>query len=114
MNAEEILAAARAHFDRLRGQSIEVPEWGLAGDKAATFDPPTLKVRQLIQHQAGKSDARLSALTVIHCLKDKDGKRIFQNDAPTLASFETGMDPVVIARVANRILSTSPELDLGN
>lgn len=114
MNPDDIIAAARAHFDRLRGQSIEVPEWGLSGEKAATFDPPTLKVRQLVQHQAGKSDARLSALIVIHCLKSKDGKKIFVNDAPTLAAFETGMDPVVIGRVANRILSTSPETDLGN
>lgn len=114
MNAEQILETARAHFDRLRGQSIEVPEWGLDGDKAATFDPPTLRIRQLIQHQAGKSDARLSALTVIHCLKDRDGKRIFQNDAPTMAAFETQLDPVVIGRVAGRILHSSPETDLGN
>jgi hypothetical protein len=114
MNADQILDAARAHFDRLRGQTVEVPEWGLTGESAATYDPPTLKIRQLIQHQAGKSDARLSALTVIHCLKGKDGKRIFANDAPTLAAFETAMDPAVIGRVAGRILSGSTDSDLGN
>jgi len=114
MNAEQILAAARAHFDKLRGQQIEVPEWGLDGDNAARFDPPTLKIRQLIQQQAGKSNSRQMALTVIHTLRTADGKPMFQNDAPTLAAMETAMDPAVIARIAEKVLGVSSETALGN
>lgn len=114
MNAEQILETARAHFDRMRGREIEVPEWGMAGDNAATYDPPTLKVRQMIQSQAGKSEARQMALTVIHCLKGKDGKAVFKNDAPTLAAMESQVDPAVIARTAQKILGLTPETDLGN
>lgn len=114
MNAEKILETARAHFDKMRDQTVDVPEWGLTGDAAGRFDPPTLRVRQMIQHQAAKSEARQMALTVIHCLKDAEGGKIFKNDAPTLAAFESQMDPAVIARVAQRILGLTAEGDLGN
>lgn len=114
MNAEKILETARAHFDKMRGQTVEVPEWGMEGDDAARFDPPTLRVRQMIQHQAGKSEARQTALTVVHCLKNADGEKIFKNDAVTMATFESQMDPAVIARVAQKILGLTGETDLGN
>lgn len=114
MNAEQILETARAHFDKMRGQSVEVPEWGMVGDDAARFDPPTLRTRQMIQHQAGKSEARQMALTVVHCLKNAAGEKLFKNDAPTLATLESQVDPAVIARIAQRILGLSPEADLGN
>lgn len=114
MNAEQILETARAHFDNLRGQTVEVPEWGLIGDAAARYDPPSLRRRQAIQSQAGKSEARQMALTVVHCLKGADGEPIFKNDAPTLAVLETKVDPAVVARVASKILGVSSETDLGN
>lgn len=114
MNADAILDAARAHFDNMRGQVIEVPEWGMTGDAAARYDPPSLRRRQAIQSQAQKSEARMMALTVIHCLKDAEGAPIFKNDAPTLATLETKVDPAVVARVATKILGVSGEADLGN
>jgi hypothetical protein len=111
-----ILDAARAHFDKMRGQEIEIPEW--AGEHSDTlvayFDPPTLRVRQMIQHRAGKSEARQMALTVLLCLKNKDGKLIFKDDAPTLATLESGVDPKVVARIAQKILGLTDEEDLGN
>lgn len=114
MNSDDILGKARAHFDKLRGRQVEVPEWDLVGDNAATYDPPTLRVRQLIQHQAGKSDARQMALVLIHCLKDKDGVALFKNDAPTLAALENQVDPAVVARIAGKVLALSDETALGN
>lgn len=112
--ANPILDQARAHFDKLRGQEIEIPEWGLTGENAARFDPPTLRQRQMIQHRAGKSESRQFALTVIMCLKGADGKPIFKDDAPTLGALEAEVDPAVIARVVTRILAVSSEADLGN
>lgn len=114
MNADQILDAARAHFDKQRAQKIEVPEWDMVGDNAATFDPPSLRRRQQIQHLAGKSEARQLALAVILCVKNKDGAMLFQNDAPTLAALENQVDPAVLARIAKRVLGLSEESDLGN
>ena len=34
--------------------------------------------------------------------------------APTLATFESEIDPAVVARIATRILGLTPEADLGN
>lgn len=109
-----ILDKARAHFDNMRGQTIEIPEWGMVGEDAATFDPPTLRVRQVIQHRAGKSESRQFATTVILCLKDADGKPVFKDDAPTLAALEAEVDPQIVSRIFNRILTVSSDTALGN
>ncbi|AKU43255.1 tail assembly chaperone [Rhodobacter phage RcCronus] len=114
MNAENILETARAHFDKMRGQTVEIPEWGMVGEDAARFDPPTLRVRQRIQSRAGKSEARQMALVVILCLKDKGGKPLFADDAPTLAAMEAEVDPAVVARAAQKVLNLTSETDLGN
>jgi len=114
-DSEAILSVARAHFDKMRGQEIEIPEWGNDdGPLVAYFDPPTLRVRQNIQRRAGKSEARQMALTALICLKDKDGKAMFTDDAETLATIEAHVDPKVVARISQKILGLTPETDLGN
>ncbi len=111
----DILAAARGHFDRLRRQTVEVPEWGTDGEPAVLhFDPPTLRQRQNLQHRGNKNGARTLALAVIMWAKDADGKPVFKDDALTLAAFENEMDPAVIARVAGKMLGVSEADDLGN
>jgi hypothetical protein len=111
----DILAAARAHYDRLRGQTVEVPEWGTEGVPAVVhFDPPTLRARQALQHRANKSESRLMAFAVILWAKTADGTRMFKDDALTLAAFENDIDPAIIARVAGRMLGISSEDALGN
>lgn len=113
--ASAILDLARAHFDKMRGQSITIPEWGDEnGPLVACYDPPTLRVRQMITHRATRLESRQMALTVILCLKGQDGKPIFKDDAPTLAALEGQVDPKVVARVAQVILQVSGETDLGN
>lgn len=113
--SETILERARAHFDAMRGQEIDIPEWGGAdGPLLARFDPPTLSTRQRIQTRAGKSEARLCALVVIVCLKDVDGKPLFKDDAATLADLMSKVDPAVVARISARILHNSSADDLGN
>lgn len=112
---DDILTLARAHFDKMRGQTIEVPEWGDdSGPLVAHYDPPTLRVRQAITHRAGKLESRQMALTVILCLKGADGKPVFRDDAPTLAALEGQVDPKVVARVAQVILQVIADTDLGN
>lgn len=114
-DSNAILDLARAHFDNMRGQEIEIPEWGDDnGPLVAYYDPPTLRTRQTIQHRAGKSESRQMALTVLLSLKDEDGKVLFKDDAPTLAALEGQVDPKVMARIAQKILGLTPETDLGN
>ncbi len=114
MDANAILDTAREHFGRLRGQKIEIPEWGMVDDKAGTYDPPTLKIRQMIQHRAGKSEARQMALVMILCLKDHDGAKVFRDDVPTLAALEADVDPRVVAQAAQKILGLTDADALGN
>lgn len=117
----EILEIASAHFERQRNQFVEVPEWGedMGEDgnpvpRRVYFDPLTLRQRQKLKHRSAASESRQMALTVILHAKDKDGKLIFKDDAPTLATFEGKMDPKVVARIALRILQITPDDDLGN
>jgi hypothetical protein len=111
----DILTAARGHFERLRRQTVEVPEWGEDGAPAVLyFDPPTLRQRHIVKHRANGNEARLLALAVILWAKDADGKPAFTDDAITLGAFETELDPAVIARVAGCLLGVSSADSLGN
>ncbi|WP_227271242.1 hypothetical protein [Roseobacter weihaiensis] len=110
------LAAATAHYDKLRGQTIEVPEWGSEGKPLVIYyDPITAAQAQTVTKRAKGSDARATALAVILYSKDKAGKPIFTDDAPTLKTFENDVLPEVIARIGQAILGMSGrETDLGN
>lgn len=114
-NSDALLAAARGHFDNMRGKSISIPEWGSEGKPLVAFyDPPTLRVRQSVTARAGKSRGREMAMTCILCLKDADGNRLFQDDAATLAALENEVSPQVIARIYADVIGLTPEADLGN
>lgn len=114
-DSSAILTLARAHFDNMRNKEITVPEWGNEdAPLVAFYDPPTLSLRQKIEKIGGKSEARKLATTVILSLKDKDGKVIFKDDAPTLNAFENNLDPAVVSRIAATILGLTAEDDLGN
>lgn len=110
-----ILDNARAHFDKMRGREIRIPEWGGEnGPLIAFYDPPSLHMRQVITSRSGKKESRQMALTVILCLKDENKKAIFEDDAETLAALEGNVDPAVVSRIACEILGLTPENDLGN
>lgn len=114
-NSDAILTAARAHFDKMRGQEIKIPEWGEDGKPLVAFyDPPTLRKRQEINQRCGKSEARQMALTCILCLKTADGKQLLADDAETLATLESGTDPKVVSRIALHVLGLTPAAKLGN
>lgn len=114
----KVAAAARGHFDAMKGQSVEIPEWDLGpdddGQPVVFFDPPTLRTRQSIQSRCGTSQSRQFALTVILCLKDADGAAVFADDAASLALLENEADPQVVARVFNKIISVTEGEALGN
>lgn len=109
------LAAATAHYDKLRGQTIEVPEWGVEGTPLVVhYDPMTAAQAQNVTRRSGGSDARATALAVILYAKDSKGAALFNDDAPTLKAFEHDIDPRVVARVGKAILGVRDrESDLG-
>ena len=110
-----ILTAARAHFDNMRGQEIEIPEWGEEGKPLVAFyDPPTLRKRQEINSRCGKSESMQMAFTCILCLTDKDGKPLLEDDAETLTTLTGATDPKVVSRIAMKILGLTPAAKLGN
>lgn len=109
-----VLDAARAHFARMKGRTLEVPEWGVDGEPLVVhFDPLTLAERQAIQSRAKGSDAQAALLVVIRHAKDAAGARLFKDDAPTRAALETDADPAVIARIAATILGVGDAAALG-
>lgn len=111
----DILANARGHFDKMRNQKIEVPEWGDdEGPAIMYFDPLSLAQRQSLQRQSKGNEARMLALCVILFAKNSDGKRYFENNADTNKAFDNDLDPAVVARVAGAMIQVSGEEDLGN
>lgn len=109
------LAAATAHYDRLRGQTVEVPEWGTDGAPLVVhYDPITAAQAQSVTRRAKGSDARATALAVILYAKDSKGAPLFTDDAQTLKAFEHDVDPRVVARIGQAILGMGDRgADLG-
>ncbi|TPE52591.1 hypothetical protein [Amaricoccus solimangrovi] len=113
----DILTHARAHYGRMRDQTIEIPEWS-AEDGAPLvvhFSPLTLRQRQKLNARAGTDNpGRLMALAVILFARDAEGKPLLEDTAPTLAALEGEVAPVVIARIAGAMLGTTEADELGN
>ncbi|MGX0875924.1 hypothetical protein ACSSV4_000596 [Roseovarius sp. MBR-154] len=111
------LEALKAHYARMRSQKMAVPEITdpeTGAPLVVYFDPPTNAQAQMVQARAGGSDGRLTLYTVIYLAKDAEGKRLFEDDAPTVKALSEDVDGGVLARIAARIMGrTSPE-DLGN
>lgn len=111
----DVLQLATDHFDKLRGQKVEVPEWGEDGAPLVIhFDPVSLLKRQQIQSQAKGKEARMLALTVIKCAKFENGEAMFKDNAEVLGQFERKIDPKVVARIAAAMLQMTDGDDLGN
>lgn len=113
----DILALARAHYGRMRNQTIEISEWsGEDGAPAVIhFSPLTLRQRQKLNARAGADNpARVMALAVILFALDVEGKPLFEDSASTLAALESDVAPAVIARIAGAMLGTTEAENLGN
>lgn len=113
----DILTLARAHYDGMRNQLIEVPEWAPEGGAplAVHYAPLSLRQRQKLTARAGEGNpARLMALCVILFAKDEAGAPLFEDTPATLKAFENEIAPAVIARIASAMLGTTDADDLGN
>jgi len=94
----------REHFSSLETQIIEVPEWGLVGDKAIYCKPFNMLEKQKIFKGASGTDLIVLIDVIIEKALTKDGDKMF--NASHVLAFKTKADTNVIADVATRIMGT--------
>ena len=100
----------RDHFSSLETQIIEVPEWGLVGDKAIHTKPFNMLEKQKIFKGATNTDLIVLIDVNIEKALTKDGDKMF--NASHILAFKTKADTNVIADVATKIMGTgNPELE---
>jgi len=110
----DLLARVAAHFDAMRGKTLEVPEWGPPGEPLVVhFDPLTLADRQALEASARGDDAKAALLVVIRHAKDANGARLFDDGAQARATLERNADPAVFGRIAQAIIRAGGGADLG-
>ena len=94
----------RNHFNTQEIRMIEVPEWGLIGDKAIHTKPFNMQEKAKIFKGATNTDLIVLIDVIIEKALTKDGKKMF--DASHILSFKTKADTNVIADLATRIMGT--------
>jgi len=92
------------HFSTLDTQIIEVPEWGLVGDKAIYCKPFNMLEKQKIFKGATDTDLLVLIDVIIEKALTKDGDKMF--NATHIMAFKTKADTNVIADVATKIMGT--------
>ena len=97
----------REHFNSLETQVIEVPEWGLVGEKAIYSKPFNMLEKQKIFKGATNTDLDVLIDVIILKSLTKDGDKMF-NDTQKLA-FRTKADTNIISDVATKIMGTDTD-----
>ena len=100
----------RDHFENLEVKIIEVPEWGLEGEKAIYVRPFTMNEKAKIFKGAESSDLNVLVDVIITKSETKDGDKMF--DLGHKPKFKIKADTDVISRVASEILTQDSIGDL--
>ena len=95
----------RDHFNTQETQIIEVPEWGLTGEKAIHCKPFNMQEKAKIFKGATSTDLLVLIDVIIEKSLTKDGEKMF--NATHILSFKTKADTNVIADVATKIMGTA-------
>lgn len=103
-NKIDYFEGIRDHFETLETQIIEVPEWGLTGDKAIYCKPFNMQEKSKIFKGAKDTDLNLLIDVIIEKALTKDGEKMF--NATNVLAFKTKADTNVIADVATKIMGT--------
>ncbi len=99
-----IIDRAKTHFESIGVQSIEVPEWGLVGEKAIHCKPFNMMEKQKIFKGANNTDLLILIDVIIEKSLTKDGKKMFTGQ--DLLGFKTKADTNIIAEVSTKIMGT--------
>jgi len=100
----DFFQGVRDHFESLEVKIIEVPEWGLEGDKAIYVRPFTMGEKAKIFKGATSTDLIVLIDVIIEKALTKDGEKMF-DDTQKMA-FRTKADTDVISDVATKIMGT--------
>ena len=101
----DILEKAKEHFKAIDRKLSEVPEWGIT----VYAKPLTLADKRILTRNTKPDDVTLFADVLILKAEDKEGKKLYSlEDKQTLMR---SVDPEVVARVAQDILSVIPVED---
>ena len=101
----DILEQAKEHFKAIDRKIIDVPEWKIT----IYAKPLTLADKRILTRNTKPDDVTLFADVLILKAEDKEGKKLYSlEDKQTLMR---SVDPEVVARVAQDILSVIPVED---
>ena len=101
----DILEKAKEHFKAIDRKIIDVPEWNIT----VYAKPLTLADKRILTRNIKPDDVTLFADVLILKAEDKEGKKLYSlEDKQTLMR---SVDPEVVARVAQDILSVVPVED---
>lgn len=106
-NKPDYFEGIRNHFEETEIKIIEVPEWGLVGDKAIHSKPFNMMEKSKLFKGANTGDLNILIDVIIEKALDKNHNKMF--DATHKLSFKTKADTDVIARVSNQILGSDYE-----
>ena len=106
----DFFEGVKNHFESLEVKIIEVPEWGLEGDKAIYVKPFTMNEKAKIFKGANESDLNVLVDVIITKAETKDGEKMF--DIGHKPKFKIKADTDVISRVASEILSQDTISDI--
>jgi len=106
----DFFQGVRDHFESLEVKIIEVPEWGLEGERAIYVRPFTMNEKAKIFKGANESDLNVLVDVIIQKSETKDGEKMF--DLSHKPKFKMKADTDVISRVASEILAQDSIQDL--
>ena len=101
---DDFFEGIESHFTAIDVQVIEVPEWGLVGDKAIYCKPFNMLEKQKIFKGASNSDLVVLIDVIIEKALTKNGDKMF--NASHILKFKTKADTNIIADVATKIMGT--------
>ena len=109
MTTEKIdfFEGVKGHFEALETKIIEVPEWGLVGDKAIYSKPFNMLEKSKIFKGANESDLNVLIDVIIEKALTKDGDKMFTMEHKL--KFKVKADTDIIARVATAIMNADED-----
>jgi len=106
----DFFQGVKDHFESLEVKIIEVPEWGLEGERAIYVRPFTMNEKARIFKGANDSDLNVLVDVIIQKAETKSGEKMF--DLSHKPKFKIKADTDVISRVASEILAQDSIQDL--
>ena len=103
-NKIDFFEGIRDHFNSLEIKIIEVPEWGLVGDKAIHCKHFNMLEKQKIFKGATNTNLTVLIDVIIEKALTQNGDKMF--NGTDIMGFKTKADTNIIADVATKIMGT--------